>query len=421
MRRKRNAGAEAAATRSLTLLSRCDEAILRFDDETKLMQEICRIAVENGGYRMAWVGVPLSDSGKTIRPAASSGFTRGYLRRLRASWGDNDRGRGPTGTAIRLGQIQVAEDFLTDRRLEPWRREALSRGYRSSAALPLKHGGETLGALSIYSRRPRDFAGPTQDALAKLAGNLAFGIAAIRTRRELRLSRDRLRSLVAELTLAEQRERRRIAGVLHDQLQQLLVGAKLSAQRLEGSTDRKARRAGARLLSILSQAIAESRSLAQELSPPALTRRDLSSALQWLADGMRKSYGLSVEVKADEDAVPATEEATILLYHSARELLFNAVKHAAATTARVESRRVGRLLRLTVSDDGSGFEPAALERARGSGFGLASIKERINLLGGRLEIRSAPGRGSRFTVWAPAAPAAGRHRASGAGRSRAHA
>ena len=210
-----------------------------------------------------------------------------------------------------------------------------------------------------------------------------------------------LRRMSAELTIAEQRERRRLAQILHDGLQQILVGAILQLEFIAGNkgmTDDMVR-----LRDILDEAIDTSRSLAVELSPPILLRNDLCAALNWLADLMQEKYGLEVSMTVCESRQPLDQEVLFLIFQAARELLLNVIKHAGVRKAHMElKRRDGQIL-LIVEDKGVGFNPALLDTKRGGsrGFGLFSLRERLSLLGGKLEIDSAPGRGSRFELVAP--------------------
>jgi len=386
--------------RVLRMLSACNEAVLRSEDEHQLMQEICRIAVTIGGYRMAWVGLAEDDAAQSIRPVASIGFEDGYLELARISWADTERGRGPTGTAVRLGQVQIGRDFLSEPRLAPWRAEALRRGFRSSVALPLHQGEAVIGALTIYAAAPDAFRDAEIQLLRELAEDLDFGITAVRMRMDLRESRDQLRALAAQLTLAEQRERRRVAEVLHDSVQQLLVGARLQVLASAPESAGAARRAAQEVAELLSQALAVTRSLMYELRPPMLYEGGFLPAVEWLVRWMRDTHGLTVTLTT-AGAVPVeAEEARILLFQALRELLFNVVKHAKVPTARVRIERRGAGLCFAVEDDGVGFDPEQV-RANGGGTGLLGIRERLERLGGRLEIDSAPGKGARFTLWAP--------------------
>jgi signal transduction histidine kinase/DNA-binding response OmpR family regulator len=402
------------ANQALRMLSECNEAVVRIADEFALVKEICRIIVSIGGYRMAWVGYAEDDPGRSVEPVAAVGFETGYLENARISWADNDRGRGPTGTCIRTRQVRIGRDFRTDPELEPWRQEALRRGYRSSIALPLTGGGEVFGALTLYAAEPQFF-DETQVALLKdLADDLAFGILALRAGAERDRARqvadrraEQLRALAAELTQAEHRERRRLAHIIHDHLQQLLVAAKFGLGNLRAKVKAKtAQETIGQLADTLDEAIRSARSLTAELSPQVLHDKGLVAGLEWLAHQMLEKHGLAVVVTADGSPEPATDEMRLFLYGAIRELLFNIVKHAGVNRADVLIRADGEELVVLVTDAGAGFDLAVVE-TRGTdagGFGLFSIRERLGYLGGRMTVESAPGQGSRFTLYAPEKP-----------------
>jgi signal transduction histidine kinase len=156
---------------------------------------------------------------------------------------------------------------------------------------------------------------------------------------------------------------------------------------------------------LLDESIAASRSLTTELSPPILHDSGLNDGLEWLARRMADKHGLFVELSLEETCPLLAEDVRILLFESVRELLFNAVKHSRSRSATVGSRLVDGRLQVLVSDHGAGFDPKAIPPAGelGGGFGLFSIRERLELIGGCLEIESAPGKGSRFLLTAPLA------------------
>ncbi len=213
-----------------------------------------------------------------------------------------------------------------------------------------------------------------------------------------------LRALAGELTLAEQRERRRMAKVLHDHLQQLLVGAKFRLTVLGRHADPVVQEATREVAQLLDESIRSSRSLTAELSPPILHEGGLIPGLEWLARSMTDKHGLLVDLSYDEDLPPMAEDVKVLLFESVRELLFNAVKHAKVGSAGLNIRTLDEgLLRITVSDAGPGFDSGKLKQAgeAGAGFGLFSIRERLDLIGGMFEIHSAPGQGSRFMLTVP--------------------
>lgn len=179
--------------RALLAISECNQVLLHADKEEELLREICRIVVEIGGYRMAWVGYAENDDGKNVRPAAQAGFEEGYLETLMISWADIERGRGPTGTAIRTGQPCAIHDVLMDPQFIPWRMEATVRGYASVLSLPLKTGDKVLGALTMYSTVPDAFNTEETKLLKALADNLAYGIMMLQTRHARDVAEDALR------------------------------------------------------------------------------------------------------------------------------------------------------------------------------------------------------------------------------------
>lgn len=193
--------------RALKVLSQCSNVLVHASDESGLLNEICRVTVETGDYRLAWVGFAEEDVEKSVRPAAQAGYEHGYLDGLNITWSDTERGRGPTGTAIRTGTLCIAKDIVNDPSFEPWRAEALKRGYASSIALPLIAAHRVLGALNIYAAEPDAFDAEESRLLMELASNLAFGIVALRNRAEreraeeaLRRSEARYRAIVEDQT-----------------------------------------------------------------------------------------------------------------------------------------------------------------------------------------------------------------------------
>ena len=220
---------------------------------------------------------------------------------------------------------------------------------------------------------------------------------------------NQLRALASELNRSEQRERTRLAKLLHDHLQQLMVAAKLRAEILARSRDKTTRKVAAEIEQLLEASVSASRSLTAELSPPILHDGQLPACLEWLARWAGERHGLKVDLAIEGQLQPLPEDVKALLFESARELLFNIVKHAHVDSASIRvDQDAGEEIRIVVSDSGAGFDPTALKMAgdSGGGFGLFSIRERLELLGGRMDIDSAPGGGSRFILTAPVGRAA---------------
>lgn len=215
----------------------------------------------------------------------------------------------------------------------------------------------------------------------------------------------RLRAMARELAAAEHRERKRLAAMLHDELQQYLVAIKLQLQTANQERDRG--RLSQRLeacLKLADDSLACSRNLTERLRPPVLDEQGLTFALRWLADATAQWYGLEVRVEAEDNLeAPLSEEVETTLFDAVRELLLNAAKHSGVMEARVRAEVIADRFRIVVSDDGVGFDPAALERRPGErgGFGLRSIPERLAALGGVAEISSRAGQGTSVRLEVP--------------------
>jgi PAS domain S-box-containing protein len=185
--------------RTLRTLYKCNQALVHATEEYELLRLVCRILVEVGGLRMAWVGYREFNQEKTVRPVAQAGYEDGYLERANITWADTERGRGPMGTAIRTGSVSWNSDILTDPNMAPWRTEALKRHYASSMALPLMCNGEAFGALALYAEEPDAFDESTMEQYTDLTNNLAYGVAALRTLEERKRAECEIRQLNSSL------------------------------------------------------------------------------------------------------------------------------------------------------------------------------------------------------------------------------
>ena len=217
--------------------------------------------------------------------------------------------------------------------------------------------------------------------------------------------------LASQLAQAEQRERRRLARLLHDHLQQLLAAAKMRVSVLRQGPSPNSSHLIEQVDDLLGESIAASRSLTAQLSPPLLYDGGLAPALEWLARRMHEEHGLEVEVAFDRAAEPGADDLRAFLFQAARELLFNVVKHAGVKHARVEvalerqaqADEPDDMIRVTISDLGAGFDADILksETQLSERFGLFGIGERIAVIDGRLDVESEPGRGTSISLIVP--------------------
>jgi signal transduction histidine kinase/ActR/RegA family two-component response regulator len=293
------------------------------------------------------------------------------------------------------------------------------QGYESVALIALRVGEEQLGLLQLNDKRRGRFTPEIISLWERLADYLAVALAKTRAEEalyDLNLSLEQrvqertiqLRALAVELAQTEERERKRLAQVLHDQLQQLLVAAKFSTASLQKRVGMDVQTEFEDVLDLLGQSIDASRSLTVELSPPILKNGGLAAGLMWLSRWMQEKHGIAVEVTAQDLPTSLSEDLCFMCFQAVRELLLNTVKHAGVASAQVlMTHELGRILRIVVWDKGKGFDPAT-QTVGGTvgGFGLFSIRERFALLGGSLEVESAPDQGTRTTLTVPIPPSA---------------
>ncbi len=221
----------------------------------------------------------------------------------------------------------------------------------------------------------------------------------IRIEEELRQSREKLRSLAVELQIAEERQRRQLAGDLHDSVGQLLAFSARELQALQAKASRKISGSLQEITQQLHKAIKQTRTLSFDLSPSILYDLGFDVAVEDLADQFMKKHNIRCRFRNCPLPKPLSDPVKVLLYRSVRELLFNIAKHAEAKTAGVTLKRIGDELQIRVEDDGRGC--AISEDGKSGGFGLFSIRERLRHIGGHFALESVTGKGTVVTLVAP--------------------
>jgi signal transduction histidine kinase len=316
------------------------------------------------------------------------------------------------GGSFSCGDAPAFLEALPADRLPMYRGKCVDEGFRSLAAVAIRRGGWAVGLIHLADERP-DLVPPDKiefvETMALLIGEAIYRFTMEDRLRSVNASLEQrarqLRRLASELAQAEDRERSRLAQTLHDNLQQVLVAARYRVNGICGANDADSclpNSAAAEMKKVdelLGVAIDMSRSLAVELSPPVLRDGGLGAGLRWLARWMTESHGLAVELSLADGAEPKDEDICRVLFQSVRELVLNVAKHAGVKSVAVILRsRDDGWHEVIVRDEGAGFDAA---NAAGSGLGLFRIRERIGLLGGRVEVDSAPGRGTRIVLLAP--------------------
>lgn len=412
--------------RAFKALSECTQALVRATGEQALLDAVCRIFVDVGGYRLCWVGLAEDDERKTVRPVAHAGHDEGYLAFVDAVWSDSERGRGPSGAAIRTGRAVIVTDVATDPAFDPWRSEAVKRGYTSLVALPLIAQGSTLGVLRIYAAEKDAFDDDEMKLLTSIADDLAFGIAAIRGRSERDamtaqlMQADRMASVgmlaagvaheinnpltyvISSLDFVESRLKElEPPGPEWDELNEALADAREGAGRVKHVV---------RDLKTFSRVDEEHRAT---IDLRAVIESSINMAFNEIKYRARvvKDYRKTPQVLANEARL-----GQVLL-----NLLINAAQaipegHVEENEIRVATRtdERGRAI-IEVRDTGSGIHPAVIERifdpffttkpiGVGTGLGLSICRNIVSALGGEVAVESEVDEGTVFRVALPPAP-----------------
>jgi signal transduction histidine kinase/ActR/RegA family two-component response regulator len=426
-------------------LQRVSTRMIQADDFHSLYDQILdtAVAITRADFAMLQMLDPGRGAAGGLKLIGSRGFGKDMERVL--DWMACTP-ETPGGDAALSGQRVIVPDLsrFASKDGDAWKVHAAA-GVRALQATPLlsRSGDAILGTLTTGWRQEREpTAGELRlvDILARLAADLierreaettlrrakedlerrvaertaelSAGVHSLQGEVSRRIAAERalvqrsehLRALAGEITLVEHRQRRRLAQILHDDLQQSLVGAKFRVSLLQTEVPKGLRDEVGAIETLLNDCLDSARNLTADLSPPVLHEEGLLAGLRWLARRMSDRQGLEVQLEAPGSLPPLPEDMKVLLFDAVRELMQNVLKHSGVRQVEVEVKPdEGQELRLSVRDAGRGFDPKSLDPLSGSqsGFGLFSIRERLELLGGKLEIDSGTGQGCRVTLVAP--------------------
>ncbi len=275
----------------------------------------------------------------------------------------------------------------------------------SILCMPIVNQGRVMGILYLENKVTKwVFTAQKMEFLKILSSQMAISIENARLYKEFVSYQQQLKSLASSLSLAEERERRRIAENLHDCIGQNLVVIKMRLGALQGL---KFSNGVTSILKetkdLIGQTIQDLRSMTFELSPPILYAFGFEPAIEWLIEQFQKQHNIVIDFVRDEQDKPLDDDMRALLFKATRELFFNIVKHAKAHLITITIRRVDSSLKIDIIDDGVGFDSQniSLSMTNTGGFGLFNIRERLEHLGGHMRIKSKPGHGTQVTMDVP--------------------
>ncbi len=402
---------------------RCHEIIVHATSEPALLKAVCAVLVEELGFRMAWIGMT-SPSDERVRPVAHAGDEDGYLERITITRTAGDpHGSGPTGRAVRERATAVARDIATDPRFEPWRADALKRGYASSAAIPLLDADWCLGAISLYAAEPDAFGDDEIALLEKMAADLVLGLRAIEDAHRLSALTERAgQAAKAETTALA------LSAVAHD-LHNSLHAVSLCLDNLRKATTPERRE---QALAEAAAANAAGINLLKQVT--SLTRRTLDDVKVTHADHVLDSIrplltrlAAPATLRVRQDALGAQVGiASIDLERILMNLVVNAA-HAVSQGGTIEvsiercraapdlsapaALAPGEYVAFSVADDGAGipldvlphvFDPFFSTKGEaGTGLGLFAVQQLARDAQGDVAVISTRGKGTRFTVYLP--------------------
>ncbi|HEY2389237.1 MAG TPA: GAF domain-containing protein [Candidatus Binatia bacterium] len=303
--------------------------------------------------------------------------------------------------AVRTGKSVRCRDAATDRR-PLLRRLRETDDVRGLMIVPLRGDGGVIGTLNVSSKRPRVFSDHDRRTLMQLGYQASIAIRNARMFEELRDQRQLLRQLYSQQYSVLEGERKRIAHELHDEMGPTLSAILINLQLLkERGAEAVLGAKVAETETLLTGIIEKIRELAYGLRPPMLEHLGLAESLKWMIETYFTGGRLAVDYRVSGPPVPLDPDLALAIYRIAQEALTNVVKHARANRVQVRLGLSGATVRLDVHDDGCGFDAARVASERRAGLGLASMRERMDHLHGRLELRSRVGKGSQLTVTCP--------------------
>ncbi len=387
-------------TRAYLFLAQLNKATVRAQDARALYADICRIAVDTGGYLAAWVGE--RSQGSSVRTVATAGILDAYIAQLEVTLdADRARGCGPTAVTLREDRSCYSTEFSTDAATKPWHELASAHGIQAAATLPLHEAGETVAVLTLYTGQSKVFDQERRDLLEQTAQNVSFALTGFRAEGRVRRSAAQRSELLRRLVVAQESERARIAADVHDDSVQALAVVDLRL----GLLQRRLQQVAPDLVSgldpiksALASATAGLRQLLFELEPLG-SAASCATAVREIAGFVFETSPTNWTVHCDGDLhLPDVEQGQAL--RIIKEALINVRKHAHADTVTVTVCNAHLGVEGAVTDDGVGLGRG--DRAPTPGHrGLQTMTDRAEVAGGWCRFEQAPTGGTTVRFWIP--------------------
>ena len=302
--------------------------------------------------------------------------------------------------------VMVGEPVYYPRQYPAEERENIyfKEGLQGMAILPVLHEDNVIGCLNIASHILKEVPYSSRNAIEAIVGQVGSTISRLKLEEALRVYQKELRLLASELSLSEEHERRRIAEDLHDSIGQTLAFTHIKLDLVKEAAEAAGMAEPLREIEkLIEQTIKNTDLLISELSPPVLHELGLVAAVEWQAEQIEQQHNLKcIFMESIQSKLDLHSDYRIVLFRAIRELLINVVKHAQASYAKVDIRKDGQFIRVTVEDDGIGFNAKKSGTHVGNrGYGLFNIRERLEHLGGSMEVESDKNRGTRIVLTLP--------------------
>jgi PAS domain S-box-containing protein len=410
--------------RTLLALRNSSFAMMHATDEASYLEDICNIVVNDCGHSMVWIGLTEGDNLSVI-PHAHAGFEEDYLNTLNIKLDDVERGRGPTGTAIRTGKPYICENMLTDPKFKPWREEAMKRGYKSSMVLPIISDMEVIGALNIYSRETNPFSTEEKKLLHELVDDISFGITSLRLRKAHEKAENALRESMIDIERSNA-ELEQFAYVtshdLREPLRMITSFLQLLERRYKDQLDEDANEfigfavnGAKRLDAMINDILIYSRVAKKERN---LTPVNLNIVLEQVYLNLKTSIE-ETNAELTQDKLPTLLLDEQLMIQLFQNIIANAIKYRSEKTPQIHisARKEFNQYVFSVQDNGIGISPEHLERIftifkrlhtnqeyEGTGIGLSIAQKIVQQHGGQIWAESSSDGGSTFHFSIPIIP-----------------